>query len=189
MLKFSVILAQIPNVLTLSRIGAAPILILLLRDQNFSLALVLFVVAGITDGLDGWIAKKFNCTSELGARMDPLADKVIIVSAYVMLVVLGPIPFWLVTLVIFRDLVIIGGYLVLTTLDGSKLQVVPTMTSKANTLLQILLVICVLVENAFDSFNFGLSWWLTYVVGISTLVSGLQYLWIWVIRRSMSQDS
>ena len=69
------VIAQIPNVLTLSRIAAAPILILLLRDESFELALILFVLAGLTDGLDGWIAKRFNCASQLGARLDPLADK------------------------------------------------------------------------------------------------------------------
>ncbi len=188
MLKFSIILAQIPNVLTLSRIGAAPILILLLRDENYSTALILFVIAGITDGLDGWIAKRFNCTSELGARMDPIADKVIIVSAYVMLVILGLIPFWLVTLVIFRDLIIVGGYLVISTLDGH-VSIVPTKASKANTLFQILLVIVVLVENASWSYNFELTPVMILVVAVSTFLSGIQYLWIWVIRRSVRQLS
>ena len=179
-------LAQIPNILTLSRIGAAPILILLLRDENYSAALVLFIAAGITDGLDGWIAKRYNCTSQLGARLDPIADKVIIVSAYIMLVILGLIPFWLVTLVIFRDLVIVGGYLVLSTLDGH-VSIEPTMTSKTNTLFQILLVIVALVENASWSFDFGLTPVMIIVVAASTFLSGIQYLWIWVIRRSVRQ--
>ena len=139
------VVAQIPNVLTLSRIAAAPILILLLRDENFELALILFVLAGLTDGLDGWIAKRFNCASQLGARLDPLADKIIIISAYFMLVLGGMLPFWLVTLVIFRDAVIVGGYLVLTTLDGD-IPMQPTKSSKTNTVLQITLVIAVLFE-------------------------------------------
>ena len=144
--RVSSALSQIPNILTLSRIAAAPVLILLLRDENYELALILFILAGITDGLDGWIAKRFGFTSQLGARLDPLADKIIIISAYCMLVLLGELPFWLVTLVIFRDLIIVGGYLVLTTLDGD-IQMQPTMVSKTNTVAQIVLVIVVLLEN------------------------------------------
>ena len=99
--RVSSIVAQIPNILTLSRIAAAPVLILLLRDENYELAVILFVLAGITDGLDGWIAKRYGFTSQLGARLDPLADKTIILSAYIMLTILGDLAFWLVTLVIF----------------------------------------------------------------------------------------
>ena len=73
---------HIPNILTLSRIVAAPLLIVVLRNENYELALILFILAGMTDGLDGWIAKRFNCTSELGASLDPLADKIIIIAAY-----------------------------------------------------------------------------------------------------------
>ncbi len=178
----SSILAQIPNILTLSRIAAAPVLILLLREENFELALILFILAGITDGLDGWIAKRFNYTSQLGARLDPLADKIIILSAYVMLVLVGTLDFWLVTLVIFRDLVIVGGYLVLLTLDG-EIQMQPTMTSKINTVAQISLVIAVLLENTAWLSLPIISDLLTYIVVIFTIASGAQYVWVWAIRR------
>ncbi len=177
-------LAQIPNILTLSRIAAAPLLILLLRDANYELALILFILAGITDGLDGWIAKRFDFVSELGARLDPLADKIIIICAYIMLVVLGELPFWLVTLVIFRDLIIIGGYLVLTTLDGD-IQMRPTMTSKINTVAQIVLVIAVLLENTSWLVLPDVSDLLTFAVAILTVASGVQYVWVWAIRRGM----
>ncbi len=177
-------LAHIPNLLTLSRIAAAPLLILLLRDENYELAVVLFILAGITDGLDGWIAKRFNFTSELGARLDPLADKIIIICAYIMLVVLGDLPFWLVTLVIFRDLIIVGGYLVLTTLDG-QIQMQPTMTSKLNTVIQITLVIAVLLENTSWLALPSVSVILIYLVAVLTIASGAQYVWVWAIRRSL----
>ncbi len=180
--QVSTVLAQIPNILTLSRIAAAPVLILLLRVENYELAVVLFILAGITDGLDGWIAKRFNCTSQLGARLDPLADKIIIVSAYIMLVLLGNLPFWLVMLVIFRDLIIVGGYLVLSTLDGD-VQMQPTMTSKTNTVAQISLVIAVLLENTMWSFVPAVSFLLVYVVVVLTIASGAQYVWVWAIRR------
>lgn len=177
------ILAHIPNVLTLSRFVAAPVLILLLRNENYEMALVVFILAGITDGLDGWIAKRFNFISELGARLDPLADKTIIICAYVMLVLLGDLPFWMVTLVIFRDLVIIGGYLVLSTLDGV-IHMQPTKTSKTNTFFQITLVVAVLLENTAWMSFVNLSSVLIYVVALLTIASGTQYVWVWAIRRN-----
>ncbi len=182
--QVSTVLAQIPNILTLSRIAAAPLLILLLRDENYELALILFILAGITDGLDGWIAKRFNFTSELGARLDPLADKTIIICAYIMLTILGELPFWLVTLVIFRDLIIVGGYLVLTSLDGH-IEMQPTMTSKLNTVVQITLVIAVLFENTTWLTLPSVSILLIYTVAILTIASGAQYVWVWAIRRSL----
>ena len=182
------VIAQLPNILTLSRIAAAPILILLLRDENFELALILFVLAGLTDGLDGWIAKRFNCASQLGARLDPLADKIIIISAYFMLVLGGMLPFWLVTLVIFRDAVIVGGYLVLTTLDGD-IPMQPTKSSKTNTVLQITLVIAVLFENTSWLAIPHTSEFLIYAVALSTIASGVQYVYVWAIRRNGKQHS
>lgn len=179
--------SQIPNVLTLLRIAAAPVLIILLRDHNYELALVVFIVAGITDGLDGYIAKRFNFVTELGAHLDPLADKIIIISAYSMLVWLGQIPFWLVTLVIFRDVVILGGYLVLMALDGD-IPMLPTKISKTNTALQISLVIFVLLENTAWSFLPGFSTLLLYAVVVTTIASGSQYVWVWAIRRSIGQS-
>ena len=179
--------SQIPNVLTLLRIAAAPVLIILLRDHNYELALVVFIVAGITDGLDGYIAKRFNFVTELGAHLDPLADKIIIISAYSMLVWLGQIPFWLVTLVIFRDVVILGGYLVLMALDGD-IPMLPTKISKTNTALQISLVIFVLLENTAWNFLPGFSTLLLYAVVVTTIASGSQYVWVWAIRRSMKQS-
>ncbi len=177
-------ISQIPNFLTLSRIVSAPILVVLLENRNYKLALVLFVVAGITDGLDGWIAKRFNFTSQLGATLDPLADKIIIVSAYIMLVLLGKLPFWLVTLVIFRDLLIVGGVLMLTILDRD-VPMKPTKTSKINTALQIILVIAVLIENSNLFSIVHVSNILIYTVAIMTIASGAQYIWVWAIRRSI----
>ena len=102
------LLSQIPNLLTLVRVAACPMLVLLLYEGRYELALYLFIVAGITDGLDGFIAKRFDCESKFGAVLDPSADKLLIASAYIMLAFLGDIPFWLLILVVFRDLVIIA---------------------------------------------------------------------------------
>ena len=140
-------LAKLPNLLTLLRIGSVPVLILFLREREYAVAVAIFVGAGITDGLDGWIAKKFNCVTRLGSILDPIADKVLIVSTYVVLVLLGELPFWLLLLIVFRDVGIIGGYLILDTLHDS-VPLHPSFLSKVNTLLQIILVAVVLIDRA-----------------------------------------
>ena len=182
-----IVVSKIPNLLTLLRIAAAPVIVMLLRDSNYEAALVLFILAGITDGLDGWIANRFNCATELGARLDPLADKVLIVTACAMLVWLNVLPFWLMTLIIFRDAVILGGYLMLITLDGN-VPMRPTLMSKTNTFLQISLIILVLLENTMWFSLPHLSTMLMGAVTVSTVISGAQYVWVWAIKRNYREE-
>ena len=111
-------LQYLPNMITLLRMAFVPLLILVLKDHRYLEALWVFLIAGISDGLDGYIAKRFGFVSQLGAILDPLADKILLVSAYVMLALLAFVPFWLVLVVTFRDVVIVGGYLVYTSLYG-----------------------------------------------------------------------
>src|SRR5262245_3606990 len=106
--------AQLPNVLTLSRIAAAPLLILVLHSKDYAAGLLIFLIAGLSDALDGWIAKRWGYTSRVGAILDPIADKILLVSCYVMLTRLEHLPFWLVLTVVSRDLLIVGGFLVYT---------------------------------------------------------------------------
>jgi len=182
------LLAQIPNLLTLLRIAACPGLVLLLSGHRYDLALLVFLAAGITDGLDGYIAKRYNCVSSLGAILDPIADKLLIACAYIMLAVLQDIPFWLLIVVMFRDLVIVAGYLVLSMM-GDEVPMKPTYVSKLNTFLQISLVISVLC---------GKAEWLhipfvvqALVIGvlITTVTSGCQYVWAWGIKREASEPA
>ncbi|GJL82869.1 MAG: CDP-diacylglycerol--glycerol-3-phosphate 3-phosphatidyltransferase [marine bacterium B5-7] len=175
-------ISQIPNFLTFARIAATPVMVLLLRDRAYESALLLFIIAGVTDGLDGYIAKRFNFISRLGAILDPIADKMLIVSAYVMLAVLGDIPFWLFLLVGFRDLMIVGGYLILETLEGD-VQMQPSVVSKINTFLQITLVIAVLLDKT-GWVSVGV--FLPLLIGcvtVTTLLSGAHYVWYWGIRE------
>lgn len=181
-------LSQVPNLLTLLRIAACPVLVLLLRGDSYDMALLLFLAAGITDGLDGYIAKRFNCITSLGVILDPIADKLLIASAYIMLAMLQDIPFWLLVVVMFRDLVIVAGYLLLVVM-GEKIPMKPTYISKINTFLQISLVMAVLI---------GKADWLhipfmvdALVIGvlITTVTSGSQYVWAWGIRRDSAQSS
>jgi cardiolipin synthase len=146
------------------------------------------VGAGITDGLDGWIAKKFNCVTRLGSILDPIADKVLIVSTYVVLVLLGDLPFWLLLLIVFRDLGIIGGYLILDTLHDS-VPLHPSFLSKVNTVLQIILVAVVLIDRAGWVHLPWLNEVLIGLVGLTTLISGIHYGYLWFIRGAEYDDT
>ncbi|MFT5111831.1 MAG: cardiolipin synthase [Parasphingorhabdus sp.] len=180
-------ISQIPNLLTLLRIAASPVLVLLLIDRAYETALLVFLIAGITDGLDGFIAKRFNFVTELGAILDPIADKLLILSAYVMLGVLGDIPLWLLILVGFRDLLIIGGYLILKTLEGD-VQMQPTLISKLNTVLQITLVVMILLEQT-GWLPLGILITLAVAaVTVTTVLSGAHYVWYWGIREESQRD-
>ena len=174
-------LHQLPNLLTLARIGAVPVLILFLHDGRYAPALVVFLAAGITDGLDGWIAKRFGYVTRLGAILDPLADKMLIVSTYIMLVLAGDIPFWVLLLIGFRDLGIIGGVLVLQTLHG-EVQMRPSPVSKLNTFLQISLVVLIMVERVELLALPVLTEILLWLVVATTLVSAFHYVYFWFIR-------
>ncbi|KAA3633471.1 MAG: CDP-alcohol phosphatidyltransferase family protein [Proteobacteria bacterium] len=180
--SFPALISQIPNILTLARIAATPVMILLLRDRAYESALLLFIVAGVTDGLDGYIAKRFDFVSRLGAILDPIADKMLIVSAYVMLAVLGDIPFWLFLLVGFRDVMIVGGYLILETLEGD-VQMQPSIVSKVNTFLQIALVIAVLLDKTGWMPVGMFLGFLVAAVTVTTVLSGAHYVWYWGIRE------
>ncbi len=131
---------EIPNLISVLRIFLSIPVIWMLLEQRFEIALVLFAVAGISDGLDGYLAKRNGWVSRLGGLLDPLADKVLLVSSYLSLAVIGAIPVWLVMLVILRDLVIVTGALVYN-FRVKQLDVAPSLLSKFNTLAQIVLVL------------------------------------------------
>jgi cardiolipin synthase (CMP-forming) len=176
-------LSHLPNLITLARIALVPVLILLLKDQEYAAGLLVFVIAGASDALDGYLAKRLKVQSRLGAILDPVADKLLLVSAYVMLAVLGHIPFWLVLVVVFRDLLIVGGYMVYTSHVGP-VKMRPSILSKLNTFMQIALVALILAQQVA-----GLSWPLAevmvYVVLVTTVVSGAHYLWSWMIMKEI----
>ena len=177
------LLHQLPNLLTLLRIGAVPVLILFLYDGRYGAALVVFVIAGITDGLDGWIAKRFDAVTRLGSILDPLADKMLIVSTYVMLALAGDIPFWLLLLIGFRDLGIIGGVLVLQWVHG-EVHMQPSLVSKLNTFLQISLVVLIMVERVELLALAPLTDAVLWLVVVTTLASAFHYVYFWVIRST-----
>ena len=138
-------LSSIPNLITLARILSVPIVVWAITSGECMVAFILFLAAGISDAVDGFLAKRFNMASELGAYLDPLADKALIVSIYVSLGIAGAIPRWLVIFVVSRDIMIIGA-VILTWLLGRPMEVKPLMVSKLNTGAQIVFACLVLVH-------------------------------------------
>jgi cardiolipin synthase (CMP-forming) len=177
-------LSQIPNLITIARIALVPVLILLLKDEQYAASLAVFAIAGVSDGLDGFIAKRFHFQSRLGSILDPIADKILLLCSYVMLVLLNHIPFWLMLTVVFRDLLIVGGYLIYTSMVGP-VQMNPSWLSKINTFLQISLVIIILGQQALGLVYAPLVDVLIYGVLLSTVVSGVHYLWIWLVMKDV----
>lgn len=177
----------IPNLLTLGRIALVPILIVLLQELNFLWSLMVFVVAGVSDGLDGYIAKRFNARTQLGAVLDPLADKALIISAYVTLSILNLVPFWLVVAVVFRDVIIVCGYLIMALFFGSP-EMQPLKISKINTFLQLAYVFVVLAALAGAGFLTAIISPLAVVVLLTSVASGGAYVVIWSMRATRSPE-
>jgi cardiolipin synthase len=165
----------VPNLITLARLCAVPAAIWLMLQHRLDLAFVVFIGAGISDALDGWIARAWNARSQLGAVLDPIADKALLVSVYVTLASIGVLPDWLAILVVFRDLLIVGGVLVLWAV-GLPPRIKPIFISKANTAVQILLAALVLL---LAGFGFGAPLLLDsmiWLVAATTFASGAAYV-------------
>jgi cardiolipin synthase len=170
---------SIPNLITLGRILLVPIVVWAITSGGMRIAFLLFLAAGISDAVDGFLAKRFHMTSELGAYLDPLADKALIVSIYVSLGIAGALPIFLVILVVSRDIMIIGAFM-LSWLVGKPMPVRPLVVSKVNTVAQILLATLVLAEQGFDFDADILSKLTMAAVAILTLLSIAFYLAEWV---------
>jgi cardiolipin synthase len=170
---------SIPNLITLGRILLVPIVVWAITSGEMGIAFLLFLAAGISDGVDGFLAKRFHMASELGAYLDPLADKALIVSIYVSLGIAAVLPIFLVILVVSRDIMIISAFL-LSWLIGKPMKVRPLMVSKVNTVAQIFLATLMLAQEAFV-FDAGIVTKLTMaLVAILTLLSIAFYLAEWV---------
>jgi cardiolipin synthase (CMP-forming) len=172
------LLIHIPNFITLGRIISVPVIFWLLLTGQSQVAFFVFVAAGISDAVDGYLAKTYDWRTELGSYLDPLADKLLIVSIYIALAVRGELPLWLVIAVVSRDILIVAAVLLAWLLD-QPVRVKPLAISKANTAVQILLAATVLADNAFA---FGLEMTrtgLVWTTGALTLLSLAAYLRAW----------
>jgi cardiolipin synthase len=171
--------ASLPNLISLGRLILVPVIIALIVQPSWNLAFALFLVAGISDAIDGWLAKRFNLRTELGAYLDPLADKALLVSIYVSLAVVGVLPAAIAILVVSRDLMIVSAVVVSWIMD-KPVAIRPLLVSKLNTLAQIALATLVLLAKAAE---WELAPWLPfalYVVATLTLASALAYLVQWL---------
>lgn len=139
---------SIPNVITLGRILLVPIIVWAIASSQMEIAFAVFVIAGVSDAVDGFLAKRFNMGSELGAMLDPLADKALLVSIYVALGIWGAIPRWIVILVVSRDIMIVSAVIV-SWLFGKPVAMKPLMVSKINTVAQVALAALVLASLGF----------------------------------------
>ena len=176
------VLLTLPNVITFGRLCAVPLAVWLVMERHFGAAFFLFLAAGLSDAVDGWLARRNGGGNAIGAVLDPVADKTLLVSMYVTLAAVTVLPDWLAILVVFRDAVIVGGVLVLTVL-GQSVLIRPLYVSKLNTALQI-----VLVATSLLLAGFGLSapiamTALVWLVAVTTLGSGAAYVWVTVGRR------
>jgi cardiolipin synthase len=160
---------SIPNLITLGRILLVPVVVWSIASGEMRIAFFLFLAAGLTDAVDGFLAKRFGMATELGAYLDPLADKAMLVSIYVVLAVIGAIPLWLVILVVSRDIMIVGA-VILSWLVDKPVALKPLLVSKLNTVAQIVLALLVIAARGFD-FDAHVA-----IVGLMTLVAALTSL-------------
>lgn len=169
---------NLPNFITLARLLSVPVAVWLILEGEFTAAFWVFVAAGISDGIDGFIAKRFDRRTKLGALLDPIADKSLLVAVYITLGIAGHLPAWLVILVVFRDFLIIGGYLLAHAMAHA-MRSEPLIVSKINTVLQIGLAAATLGRLGL---RLDAGMWtqaLIYVVAATTVISGAGYLVRW----------
>ena len=169
---------QLPNLLTLLRLALVlPIAGLLLSDLHGQ-ALVLFAIAGGSDALDGFLARRFGWISRFGSLFDPLADKLLLVTSFICLTITQVLPLWLTLVVFLRDLVILLGAGLFRVMAGPA-EFSPSRLGKLTTLLQMLLVLCLLLELSLAPALASLRWPLIWLVLVVTLCSWAQYVWDW----------
>jgi len=177
---------NLPNIISLARLLMVPFAVWLIISEAYGVALACFAVAGISDAVDGYLARRMNQRSELGAYLDPLADKMLLVSVYVTLGMAKLIPAWLVILVVSRDVLIVGAVL-LSRLMDQPIKVAPLMVSKVNTVAQIALAVLVLAAAALGH---DMGWFEPagmLGVGALTVASGGAYLLQW-FRHIAGED-
>jgi cardiolipin synthase len=177
------ILISLPNLISLARLFAVPLVVWLIVAGEMAAAFWVFVAAGISDAVDGFIAKRFNAVTTFGSYIDPLADKALLMSCYVALGIGGQIANWVVILVVFRDVLIIGGAILALPL-GRPVVMRPLFISKLNTTMQIILVALVLAEIGVGIRDASVIMVMQYVVALTTLASGITYAYRYVATIS-----
>jgi len=168
---------NLPNTITVIRILLVPLLVIYLQKHLFTHSLIVFSVAAISDGLDGTVARFFNQRTSLGAYLDPIADKMLLISAFITLSIQGIIPFWLSVVVISRDILILTGVLICAIAD-IKVKIQPSIISKFTTVAQLMTVFISLLYQIISP-RLSTNWThaLYGVTSILTIISGLHYIY------------
>lgn len=176
--------AFVPNLISIGRLVLVPVTVEFIATHRWKEAFAAFIIAGVSDGIDGWIARRFDLRSELGAYLDALADKALLIAIYVTLAVIGELPAAIALLVVFRDVMIMGGVLLAWLLD-KPVAIHPLYISKANTFAQLGFAALVL---AMLAFGLQPGWWFTvslWAVAALTLASLAAYFRRWVEHMSV----
>jgi cardiolipin synthase (CMP-forming) len=174
---------SIPNIITLGRILLVPFIVWAIASNQLEIAFAIFIVAGVSDAVDGFLAKRFNMSSELGALLDPVADKALLVSIYMALGIWGAIPRWIVILVVSRDIMIVAAVIV-SWLFGKPIPMKPLMVSKLNTVAQVAFAALVLASLGFGFNSTPYDLILMGFVTVFTLLSVSFYLVEWARHMS-----
>lgn len=168
----------LPNIITIGRVLLIPVVAFLLLDHDYTLAFAVFVVAAVGDWVDGFIARRFNQMSQLGAVLDPVADKMTMMIVAILMAAQGLLPIWLAVVIVMRDAVIVAGAVAYRFVVG-RIEMAPTRLSKANTFLEFGVISLVMAQAAqlvrADAWLMPLF----ILVFASVLVSGAHYVWVW----------
>ena len=174
-------LRWLPNAISMLRIALIVPILLFIFEGRYEWALALFFVAGFSDGIDGYLAKRYNWHTRLGALLDPVADKLLVAGTFIVLAYTQHLPVWLAVVVISRDVIIIGGATAYNFLV-KPVQGEPTRISKLNTALELLLLLFVLSRAAFDWPDEITITILGAAVLVTVVISGVDYVWSWSRR-------
>jgi len=167
---------NIPNLLTLLRILLVPLIVIFLMDGEYLRALITFFVSGITDALDGFLARLLHQRTTLGAYLDPIADKALLVTCFLTLSIERVIPGWLTVIVISRDVIILAGTFILFMMSVS-FEIKPILVSKVTTALQILTILLVLgLKSLPGAYDYTWVFFLYWMTALFTILSGLKYI-------------
>jgi cardiolipin synthase (CMP-forming) len=177
------VLNNLPNLITLARMLMTPLAITMIISQRFLPAFLIFILAGVSDAIDGFIAKNFDLRTELGAYLDPLADKALLISIYVSLAIYAGLPAWIAVTVVSRDVMILFAVLVSWLLD-KPVEIRPVWVSKFNTVAQIALAGFALGVRAYGFDPQPLQTVLEWIVAGTTLASGGVYITQWLDHMS-----
>jgi cardiolipin synthase len=181
----TLLMINLPNFITIGRLVLVPVLIVMITQGRWMSAVICFLIAGVSDAVDGFLARRLSLRTELGAYIDPLADKALLMSIYVTLAVVGALPGWLAITVVSRDVMIMVGVVVAWLIERP-VAIKPLVVSKVNTAAQIGFAGLVLAANAFEFELGGAREWMMALIAVLTVASAGAYLLTWFAHMNES---